>query len=123
MPPDVNSRTLDEHSELAIDDLAGLARLGLAGGARAGALAQVQDILAWLAANRTGGIDEPALVYLICYEVLKSAGQAEQARKVLEQGHPLVEAGANRIQDTSLRAMYLSSVPFNRELRAAWAAR
>ncbi len=109
---------------LAMDDLAGLARVALAQGNVTEARARVEEILAWLTANSPDGIEFPVMVYLICYQVLQAAAGNDmealaRARAVLQEGYKLLQERANRIQDEALRRQFLEKVPFNRDLLAA----
>lgn len=113
-----------EQIALTMDDLAGLARVALARSNRAGAYAQVQEILSWLAENSPDGIEFPVLVYLTCYKVLSANGtdpeMQARARDVLETGYQLLQKRARQIQDEVIRRQFLEQVPFNRALLEAW---
>ena len=91
------------------------------------ALSYVEEILAWIEENGIEGIEYPVLVYLTCYRVLQAAAGDDpaagaRARKVLQEGHALLQERANRILDEGQRRQFLDKVPFNRELAAAWEA-
>jgi predicted ATPase len=112
---------------LVVDTLAGLARVALGQGEPSRALPPVIEILSWIEANGTGGIEYVVQVYLICYRVLHS--QARQrpemeaaAQRVLKTGHDLLMERAGRIQDGALRDQFLRNIPFNRELYGLWRA-
>ncbi len=110
---------------LAMDDLASLVRVALAQGNVAGALAYVEEILAWLKVNSPDGIEFPILVYLTCYRVMRVAAEndpaaLDRAQQVLQTGYNLLQEQANRIQDEALRKQFLEKVPFNREMVEEW---
>lgn len=115
---------LDANSGMAMDDLAGLARVALASGDPVEAAAHVARILAWIEANHADRIEYPVRVYLICYQVLQAYARelpAEQVRAqdVLQQGVALLQQRAAAIADRGLQQQFLDNVPFNRELMAA----
>ena len=114
-------RELDPESPLAVDDLAGQARVTLAQGdaARAGQLAR--EAIAWIESHGETGIEYPTQVYLICYRALRAAAGSDpaalaQASAVLRRGQAYLEAQAAGIQDPALRRSYLENIPFNRDL-------
>jgi len=113
-----------EQNALAMDDLAGLARVALAIDEAKSAQAYAEEILAWLAENSPDGIEFPVLVYLSCYRVLEAAStrlkDEQRARDVLEAGYALLQQRAGQIQDEAIRRQFLENVPFNRALLEAW---
>ena len=114
-------RELDPESPLAVDDLAGQARVTLAQGdaARAGQLAR--DAIAWIESHGETGVEYPTQVYLICYRSLRAAAGSDpaalaQASAVLRRGQAYLDGQAAGIQDPALRRSYLENIPFNRDL-------
>lgn len=113
-------------ASLAVDDLAGLAEVALATGARGVARTHVEQVLAAMAQNGVTGIEFPVRAYLTCYRVLSDTTRQgdlvdlERAQQVLAQGYRHVEEEAARIPDEALRARFLRDVPGNRELIDAW---
>jgi predicted ATPase/class 3 adenylate cyclase len=105
----------------ATEPLAGLARIALAEGDSATALARVSDILAHLADGTLDGVDEPLRVYLTCYHALRAAGDV-RAGAILEAAHALLHERAARIPDDTTRRSFLEQVPHHRELTAIWTA-
>lgn len=106
---------------LAMESLAGLARVGLA----TGDLAQAQDHVARIMAyiDEVGairGTDEDVLIYLTCYRVLHAAGDV-RAGPVLATAYHLVQERAGQIGDEALRQSFLESVAVHREVVEAWA--
>jgi len=119
-------RELGQHS-LAIDDLAGLARVTLAQGDSNRAQRHVTEILAWIESNGSEGIEYPLQVCLSCYRVLSTAGQedssaAEKAHAILSKAHSALQEQAAGISDQALRRKFLENVAAHRELMAAWQA-
>ncbi|MBN1137764.1 MAG: AAA family ATPase [Anaerolineae bacterium] len=107
---------------LAPDPLAGLARVALAQGEPAEAMAHVEAILGYLEARPTlEGTWEPLHIYLTCYHVLCANGDP-RAQGVLDAGYRLLQERAAKIDDEALRRSYLENVAANRELVAEWEA-
>ena len=120
-------RELGQHS-LAIDDLAGLARAALAQSDSEQALEHVEEILAWIAANGSEGIEYPLQVYLTCYRILSATAQGDtsaikRAYVVLSKARTVLLDHAAGISDSALRRKFLENVKTNREIMAAWKAR
>jgi class 3 adenylate cyclase len=105
---------------LATEPRAGLARLALARGETAMALAHVEGLLGIIGdGHPLEGTDEPLRVYLSCYGVLQAAAD-ERARPILRTAYALLQARAGAIVDEAARASYLQNVACNREIRQAW---
>lgn len=116
-----------EEDSLALDDLAGLARVALRQGDLKLALTYAGEILAGLKDALVEGAEFPILVYLSCYQALQQNALIEgnpaalaQAQAILAEGYGLLQERAGRIQDQSLRQQFLNNVPFNRALLDAW---
>jgi class 3 adenylate cyclase/tetratricopeptide (TPR) repeat protein len=109
---------------LAIDDLAGLARVAMAQGDSVRALERVEEILAWIEANGSEGIEYPLQVYLTCYRITSAMAQdasaVERARIILSEAHITLQEQAANISDGELRHKFLEDVKANREIVAAW---
>jgi predicted ATPase/class 3 adenylate cyclase len=110
-----------------MDNLAGLARLALAGGEPAQATQTVSEILEWIEANDTAGIEYPLQVYFTCYQVLITtangdAATLERANAILATAHRELMEQANGIGDAALRQSFLENIKTHRDLRAAWEA-
>jgi tetratricopeptide (TPR) repeat protein len=118
-------RELGQHN-LAMEPLAGLARISLAQGDLSQAQAQVEEILshlqmdAPLVGSGQGliGAEEPFRVYLTCYRFLK-ASQDPRAEDVLRTAHRLLDERAARIGDEELRRSFLENVAAHREILSA----
>jgi class 3 adenylate cyclase/predicted ATPase len=115
-------RELGQHG-LAIDDLAGLARVRLAQNDLEQAFEQVEEILAWIEANGTEGIEYPLQVYLTCYHVLSATAHTKRARAILSTAHTALLEQANNISDRDLWHKFLENVKAHREIMAAWETR
>jgi predicted ATPase/class 3 adenylate cyclase len=113
---------LGQHG-LAIDDLAGLARIRLAQDDWEQALEQVEEILAWIDANGTEGIEYPLQVYLTCYHVLSATARTERAHAILSTAHTTLLEQADSISDSDLRRKFLEGVKVHQEIVAAWETR
>jgi predicted ATPase len=113
---------------LAIDDLAGLARVAMALGNTERALGHVKEILAWIEANGSEGIEYPHQVCLTCYRTLSATAQGdpaalERAQAILSSAHATLLEQAASISDLALRCKFLENVKANCEIVAAWEVR
>jgi len=105
----------------AIEPLAGLARVALAQGEIAAALAHCEEVLAFLESGGTlDGLSEPLRVMLTCYQVLRAASDP-RAADVLETAYTTLQQQAAKITDEVMRRSFLEHVPYHREIVAAWA--
>jgi tetratricopeptide (TPR) repeat protein len=107
-------------SHLAMEALAGLARVLLAQGDLGQALAYVEEILGHLQTATLNGTDEPSRVYLTCYRALRANGDG-RADDILEEAHRLLQERAARISDEHKRRSYLENVAANREIASEYA--
>jgi len=112
---------------LAVDDLAGLARVVLAQGDEVRAAAYVEEILAWIEGNGPEGIEYPFQVDLTCYAVLWAtargdAAKLEQARAILTRAYTALMQRAADIGDEDLQRKFLEDVATHREIVDAWQA-
>ena len=101
-------------SGLPMDDLAGLSRVALLASDAPAALAYAEEVLAWVDAHGTAGLELPGLAYLICYQALYAAGDG-RAEAILQKGRDYVLQSA-RSADDAQRRMFLEQVPWNRDL-------
>ncbi len=104
---------------LAVEPLAGLARLALAQGDLTQAQAQAEEILDHLETHTPTGVDEPFQLYLTCYRVLEAA-QDPRAPDVLQAAHRLLQERATKAGNEDMRRSFLENVPAHRELVAAF---
>jgi len=107
-------RGLGEHN-LAIESLAGLARVSLARGDSTLALVHVEEILDHLESNTLDGTEEPFQVWLTCYSVLR-ANQDSRAQTVLSTAHRLLREQAARITSEEMHRSFLENVAAHREI-------
>ena len=112
---------LGQHA-LAIDALAGLARVSLTLGDAERAREQVDEILAWIETNGPEGIEYPLQVALTCYRVLR-ATEDSRAEDVLNAAHRLLQEQADKIDDEALRRSFLENVATHREIIGEWEGR
>ncbi|MCB9423176.1 MAG: tetratricopeptide repeat protein [Ardenticatenaceae bacterium] len=110
---------------LAIDDLAGLARVALTQGHNRQAYEHVQEILVWLSEHGQEGIEYPLQVDLTCYEVLMAVGGGEtavrhQARTIFTRMHERLLEKAASIKDETVRQQFLDTNSTNRAILAIW---
>jgi tetratricopeptide (TPR) repeat protein len=107
---------------LAVEPLAGLARVAMAQSDPAGAVAHVGEILDYLCDHPALECTlEPLRIYLTCYRVLQANGDG-RAGEILDAAYHLLQERAARIDDPDLRRSYLENVPAHREIVAAFAA-
>jgi len=107
-------------SHLAPEPLAGLARVALAQGDQAQALAHVEEIVRYLETHPTlDGTEEPFRVYLTCYRVLR-ANHDPRAGDILDTAHRLLQERAAKIEDEELRRSFLENVAAHRETVEEW---
>ncbi len=121
----MNLRREIGQTPLAIDDLAGLARVALAQGHNQQAYEHVQEILAWLSEHGSEGIEYPLQVDLTCYEVLMAVGGGEtavryQAHNILAHMHNELLKKVSSIKDEIIRQKYLDNVATNRAILTIW---
>jgi tetratricopeptide (TPR) repeat protein len=107
-------------TNMAMEPLAGLARVALAEGNPAQALAHVEGILSHLEHSTLDGAEEPFLVYLTCYHVLL-AHQDPRAKDILNAAYMQLQECAAKIKDENLRCSFLEKVSAHREIVEAWA--
>ncbi|MEO8123586.1 MAG: adenylate/guanylate cyclase domain-containing protein, partial [Burkholderiales bacterium] len=101
--------------------LAGLARAALARGDSDEATATVDIVLKHFATEDGANSAQEMLIWLTCWRVLRQAGDPSAA-EVLSTAHAALQARAVTIGDASLRESFLSMVPENHGIVAAWAA-
>jgi predicted ATPase len=105
---------------LAVEPLAGLARVALVQKNRTEALAHVGEILDYMEDHPAlAGTLEPLRIYLTCYRVLSAIGDP-RASGTLDAAYRLLQERAATIEDEDLRCSYLENVAAHRELVALW---
>ncbi|MEO8311332.1 MAG: adenylate/guanylate cyclase domain-containing protein [Caldimonas sp.] len=104
------------------EPMAGLARVALAQGDTAQALAIVEEIVAHFDAGGTvDGTEDPLWIHLTCYRAL-AAGNDKRAAVFLRQAHELLMVRTALLADGE-RATFLANVPSHREIVEAWEGR
>src|SRR5712691_9043322 len=103
---------------LALEPLAGLARLALAHVDLTAAQARADELAAVLEAGVSVWVDELPQIFLSCYQVLCAAGDARAAR-VLEAACARLDSQASQISDATRRQAFWEDVPAHRALLAA----
>jgi tetratricopeptide (TPR) repeat protein len=102
---------------LAMEPLAGLARLAMTQDDLAQAKEHVEGILAHLKIGSLEGTVEPFLVYLTCYRVLQASGDL-RATELLTTAHSRLQEQMEAIEEPELRRLFLESAPARREIVA-----
>jgi len=116
-------RALEIEDPCQHDARAGLARVALAEGDTATALAALQQVLDLVAGGGTlDGTGYPRLIELTCYQALARAGDS-RADAWLARAHTELMAQADSITDPALRQGFLQNIPHHREIVAAWVKR
>jgi DNA-binding SARP family transcriptional activator/Tfp pilus assembly protein PilF len=113
-------RELDE-PHLAVESLAGLARVALQRGNVGAAMEHVEEILRLGKARGFGGAIEPFRIWLTCYRVLEAC-QDPRAGEVLATAYERLQAQRSNIHDEDLARTFLENVAAHRELIAAYLA-
>lgn len=115
----VDIRLLHHQPHLALQSQAGLARVRIAQGRTAHALALVDPIVAQLAALRQQDVEDPSMLWLNCYWVLW-ANNDRRAEAVLVEAHDIVQERAGRISDPAMRRTFLHNIAVHRQIIDAW---
>ena len=109
-------------SALLHDATAGIARVALSVGDFAAALHAIEPLLSRLERDGTlEGTVGTRLIQLTCYQVLAGCKDS-RADAMLERVHTSLQERAATITDPRLRERFLTAVPENREIVAAWKA-
>jgi tetratricopeptide (TPR) repeat protein len=106
---------------LALEPLAGLARLALASGDLATARTRANELATALEAEMIAWADELPQLFLSCYQVLSAAGDV-RATQVLEVACARLNRQASQISDATCRQAFWEDVPTHRALLAAHTA-
>ncbi len=104
---------------LAMEPLAGLARISLAQGETRQAQTQVEEILSYLETNALYGTSEPFRIYLTCYHVLRASNDS-RADSLLKTAHDALQGVASKISNASQRRSFLENVDVHREIVYEW---
>ncbi|MEK6256092.1 MAG: tetratricopeptide repeat protein, partial [Chloroflexota bacterium] len=111
--------TLKQHN-LAMEPLAGLARVSLKRGNISAARKDVGEFLNYLdGGGFLDGTEEPLRVWLTCYRVLQAV-QDPRALSILENAHKLLKERASKISDDSMRQKFIENIPYHAEIVKVW---
>ncbi|HET8524977.1 MAG TPA: tetratricopeptide repeat protein, partial [Thermomicrobiales bacterium] len=105
-----------DQRQLAVDALAGVVRVALATGDDDTVRQDADQLLDWLSAHGTDGIEYPIRVYLTLVHAFRALDDQEQASAALAEGLRVLRVRAEQISDADLRRSFLERVPFNRAL-------
>lgn len=95
---------------LAVDSLAGLARVATAQGDHAAAIAWADRVLIWMEAYGPDGVGDPLLAYLGAYRALLAAGETGRGLAGLRRAYRLLLQYADTIADPERRRAYLHEI-------------
>jgi hypothetical protein len=99
-----------------VDNLASLAAIATSQHKSAIALQYVDDILTWIEANGTDGIEYLWKTYVVCINVLEMAGAYERSTKLLDQAYHALIQQSRKISDVGIRQEFLHQVAAQREI-------
>jgi tetratricopeptide (TPR) repeat protein len=106
--------------DLALESVAGLARIALSRGDLPQAQAYAEEMMVQFD-DDTFPNDGMAEEYLTCYRVLH-AGHDARAAEVLSTVYNQLQATAAKIEDEAMRRSYLENVPAHQEIVSEWRA-
>lgn len=92
-----------------------LARVLLAQHQQQAALAKVETVLAAFEPSRATALQSPQRILLACYHVLAANADA-RAGEVLQQAWTLIQKQAAQIPEPRLRSLFLTNIPWHREI-------
>jgi tetratricopeptide (TPR) repeat protein len=95
---------------LAIDALAGLARVATARDDHEQAIAYADQVLAWLDGRGIAGVGDPLLAYLGAYRALLAAGETARGLAALRAAHDLLLTQAATIVDEERRRAFIHDI-------------
>lgn len=91
------------------------------------ALSEVQTLMDYIEAHRSGeldhgltGIEDPLQILLTCSQVLQ-ANNDPRAADVLARAYAILQTETARLGDAEARQMYVENIPYRREIVAAYA--
>lgn len=98
-----------------IETSAGLAYVQMLRGNIAQARKSLAKVLEHLAKQGGVGLEEPLLVYLRCFYILK-ANHDERGSQLLQQGHQLLQEQLAQMENDKIRQMFLERMSLHREI-------
>jgi len=114
---DIRNEWGEEH--LAIESLAGLARVFMAQEDLGQAHSTIVEILSFLETDSLDGTDDPFRIYLTCYYVLH-AYRDTRAGEILNTAYHQLQERAAKISDQEIRRSFLENVATHREIILAY---
>jgi hypothetical protein len=101
---------------LAIDAIAGLARVATLQKEYDQAAEFALEVLNWMENNGTEGVGDPLLAYKGAYQALLAAGNIERGKFALEEAYALLVQFANSIKDDKDRQNYFHNIEPNKSI-------
>ncbi|MBM3130224.1 MAG: tetratricopeptide repeat protein [Chloroflexi bacterium] len=95
---------------LAIDPLAGLARVATARGDHARARQYADEVLAWLTTRGIAGVGDALLAYVGAYRALLAAGETARGMTALQTAYDLLMTQAATIPDEERRRAFIHDI-------------
>lgn len=95
---------------LAMDALAGLARVATARGDHSQATAYADEVLAWFEQRGVAGVGDPLLAYLGAYRALFAAGETARGMAALRTAYDLLMTHAATIPDEERRRAFIHDI-------------
>lgn len=106
-------------AHLALEPLAGMAKIALIQEMPERSLSFVEEILNAIDEGPLEGPDRTLWIYLVCYQVLASIND-QRAPEVIKSAYQLMSHRAGAISDENLRQSYLTGVRENHEIANIW---
>ncbi|MEN8242710.1 MAG: tetratricopeptide repeat protein [Chloroflexota bacterium] len=107
--------SLNQHN-LAMEPLAGLARVSIKQGDISTATKNVEKILNYLdGGGSLDGTEEPLRVWLTCYQVLQAV-QDPRALSILDNAFQLLKGRERKISDDGMRKKFIENIPYHAEI-------
>ncbi len=101
---------------LAVDALAGLARVATALGEHALAVRYAEEVVAWLDERGPNGVGDPCLAYQGAYRAFLAAGDRLRGEAACRAAHKLLMTYAETIADPERRRAYLHDIDPGRSI-------
>jgi hypothetical protein len=112
-----------DHTQPAVDALAGLARVKLKENDLTQALAYIEQVLAWIELHGTAGGIDPFWIYLAVYQVMTvQPTLVLRAQIVLRVAYKTLQAKASALRNNAVRRNFLTNIKVHREIVSLWEA-
>ncbi|MBI1293410.1 hypothetical protein GC175_00445 [bacterium] len=109
-----------ERLPLVVEASAGLGHIKQLRSNLSAALVHVEIVCPYLLPSLIEGMDQPTRVFLHCFQVL-AAAKDSRAHEILDAAYRYIQSRAVRLEPAD-RERFLSAVPANRAIMAAWTA-